>query len=633
VAYGKGRKSRKDTLICYRSYLDHAQRYRDEEGYDSLWERMIELYKGEHLESVENTEDQIVVNVSWSNVNTVVPSVTVNNPKITVSPNTVDDEDTAVITEAVTNYLWRHHNFQDQIKLAVKDAVVIGHGWVKTGWTYKEVEVGLTEPQLVEEMAQKVGEADSYAVENPELAASLPTDDEIAEHLTDTKLITKEDQPFVERISPFDIFVDPEATTLQEARWICQKIIRPIEEVRADENYKRSVRMKVEGDMYVANDRDWDREWRKRRSDDPEDQRVTIWEWWDILSNTMCVFAEGADEFLVDPHPSPFIFGHPYELLRNYDVPDYFYPMGDLEAIEPLQYELNKTRSMMMQARKKFARKYMIRSEHLTNDGRAALESDEDNQFVDVASSEPFENVVAPLPITPLPPEIYNHSEIIETDIGNVSGVSEYQRGQVPETRRTATEAAIISDALNARAADKLANVEKFIARVARRVIQLMQQYMTVDQVARVVGPEGAPFWVPYTREDIMGEFDFEVEAGSTQPMNETVRRQQAVQFTQAVAPFIQMGVADPQAVFKHLLQFGFSIKNPAKFVMQQPAVDPMTGQPMGAPPPGGEGEVPGVGGVQPPPMGDGYPDAETGESPQDLATMAQLSGQVGLGF
>jgi hypothetical protein len=298
---------------------------------------------------------------------------------------------------------------------------------------------------------------------------------------------------------------------------------------------------------------------------------------------------------------------------------------------------------MMMQARKKFARKYLFRSEHLSDEGREALESDDDNRFVDVASSEPFENVVKPLEVTPLPPEIYNHSEIIETDIENVSGVSEIQRGQVPETRRTATEAAIISDALNARAADKLARVEKFIARVARRVIQLMQQYMTEDQVARIVGdfqevppavaalvaPDQRSMWIPYSRDDILGEFDYEVEAGSTQPMNETVRRQTATQLVQAMTPFITLGVVDPSALVKYLLQFGFGIKNPSKFVMPMPPpmLDPMTGQPMqGA-------EAGGVGGMQPPPMGDGYPDNETGESPQDLAQRPQLAGQVGLGF
>ena len=56
----------------------------------------------------------------------------------------------------------------------------------------------------------------------------------------------------------------------------------------------------------------------------------------------------------------------------------------------------------------------------------------------------------------------------------------------MPETRRTATEASIIADAGNARAADKLAIVELSIGYVARRVLQVMQQFMTGEQMARV---------------------------------------------------------------------------------------------------------------------------------------------------
>ena len=43
----------------------------------------------------------------------------------------------------------------------------------------------------------------------------------------------------------------------------------------------------------------------------------------------------------------PYAYGQPFVMLRNYDVPDYFYPMGDLEAIESLQLELDKTRSQI----------------------------------------------------------------------------------------------------------------------------------------------------------------------------------------------------------------------------------------------------------------------------------------------
>lgn len=598
-------RSRKNILKQYKHELERAKNFRMEQGYDDLWERMVDLYRGKTLPSVNTREDRIVVNIAFGTINVIYPSVSVNYPKITVMPNDPLDEDRAVITEAITNYNWKHFGFQDQFRLAVKDYLIIGHGWIKTGYRYKEQPVSLSDGERDEEYESAVAEVDEYASMNPEMAGSLPTDQEIVNNLPETRIVIAEDQPFVERISPHDMYVDPEAITMADARWICQRIVRPLVDVQRDERYKRSVRLNVKADMDVSQFRDQQRSFFRRGNQDPEDQRVTIYEWYDIPSNTVSVCAEGSDEFLIDPKPAPFSFGHPFVMLRNYDIPDYFYPMGDLEAIEPLVQELNKTRSIAIQVRKKFARKFLYRAGAFNAEGRQALVSDEDNTFVPVADENtPFPELIGAVPQVPVPPEIFEHSEQIEQDIGDVSGVSEYQRGQVPETRRTATEAAIISDNVNARSADKLAQVELAIAMVARRVVQLQQQFMSQTQVARVTGPDAAIFWVPYDAEDIQGEFDFEVEAGSTQPQNESVRRQTATALMQAMEPFIAMGVVDPAALAQHVLKFGFGVPNPSKFLLppMMPQVDPMTGQPMGP-------EMGGIGGPQGAPMGGGFQD------------------------
>jgi hypothetical protein len=632
------RTSRKNLLTNYRACLEHAIRFREEEGYDAMWVRMTDLYRGRHLPTTMSEEDQLVVNVSFSTINVIYPSVSVNYPKITVAPNKPEDEDRAVFTEAIINYQWKHFELQDPFRLAVKDYLIMGHGWLKVGWKFTEKEIPLDGYAAQDEFNLAIEEADSFAVERPELAAELPTNGEIAETLPTTKVVVEEDRPTVERVSPYDIYVDPEATCMDDAKWIAQRVVREYEEVKKDKRYKAAVRSRLEPDLGVGKSTARStREWRRRHAATADDQRVTIWEWWDMRSGTLCVFGEGADEFLVDPTPQPYAFGHPFVMLRNYDVPDYFYPMGDLEALECLQQELNALRTIQMSARHTFARKHLIRARAFGPQGRAALESDEDNEFVEVLDEQtPFGDLIAPVPQTPIDPQLYQDSDLIENDIGDVSGVSEYQRGQVPETRRTATEAAMIGDSTNARAADKLAQIEIGIGRVARKVVAVNAQFVSQEEVARVVGPDGAIIWVPYDRDDVSGEYDFEVEAGSTQPRNETVRRQEAVQLAQAAGEFVQLGIIDPRPLARHLLQNGFGIRNPDKCLMPpppmidpmtgMPMIDPATGMPMQAPPgvpPQGGGMPGGVGGAQPPPMGNGYTDSETGQDPQSMAQAA----------
>jgi len=615
-------RSRAQALKLYKHELERTKRYREEQGYDQLWERMIDLYRG-HPYSVATTEDQITVNIAFSTINVIGPTISVNYPKITVMPTHPLYEEAAFITEAIVNYEWKHNNYQDQFRLAVKDYLVVGHGWIKTGYRYKQQEVSLSDNEMNEALGEAQAEADAYAAENPDMAGVVPTDDELMENLPQTKLVTVEDQPYVERISPFDIFVDPEATTLDDAKWICQKIIRPLTEVRKDPKYKPGARANVQADMDVSGDRnDRNRSFFRRGNEDPADQRVTVYEWYDLKANTVATCAEGSDEFLIDPQPCPFAFGHPFIMLRNYDIPDYFYPMGELEAIEPLILELNKTRSIEMQVRKKFARKFMFRAGEFDAAGRQALESDVDNQYVPVASDTPFDQLIGVVPQTQVPPDLYQHSETVEDDIGTVSGISDYQRGQTPETRRTATEAAIISDSVNARSADKLSQIEKGIARVARRIVQLNQQFMSADKVAPIVGQDQAIYWLPYGYEEIKGEFDFEVEAGSTQPMNETTRRQQATAMLEGMMPFVQMGVVDPAKLAQHVLKFGFNVPNPGKFMTPMAMMMAQGGDPMqqmmmqqmgmgGAPAPPGGG---GTGGPQGPPDGAGGFTDDSGE-------------------
>jgi hypothetical protein len=74
---------------------------------------------------------------------------------------------------------------------------------------------------------------------------------------------------------------------------------------------------------------------------------------------------------------------------------------------------------------------------------------------------------------------------------------------------------------------------------------------------------------VTFEPEYIAGDFDFEVEAGSTAPNNESFRRQQALQLVDALSPFASMGVVNMSKLAAHVLQFGFGIKNPESFLNQ----------------------------------------------------------------
>ena len=561
------RVSNSDILNKYRSKIEQSERWRKQEQYDELWTRMVDLYRGKHYSS-ESEEDRLLVNIAFATINVVGPSVSINYPKISVNARKFEDADRAVLTETIVNYWWKHYDCQTQFRSAVKDFLIVGHGWLKSGYRFVEEE---TETSAVPTF-------DSF----DELAETTP------ESVAESELIIKEDRPFIERISPHDIFVDPDATQMGHIKWIAQRNKRLLMDVKKDKRYNVSARNDAQPSHYSKYGMDADR---PKHAMDEDNSYVEVWEFYDVDRDTMSIFCNGSDKFLVNPVKIPFAFGHPFIMLRNYDIPEHFYPMGELEAIEPLQMELNQTRTQMMNHRKRFSRKWLYKESAFDADGRSALESDEDNVMVPVISDENINSVVGPMPAIISPPEFYNQSELISSDIDRVSGVSEYMRGALPEIRRTATEAGIIQDNANARASEKLAIIERGIAECARRLIMVAQQYLTGEQAVRVAGSEAEPMWLEFDRDYIQGEFDFEVEGGSTAPVNESFKRQMAIQVVEAMAPFASAGIIDMAKLASYVLQNGFGIRSSASFIIQ-PQMPAQQITPQGIPEPV-DGEVP----------------------------------------
>ena len=595
-------KKDKTVSHCLRRVND-AMKWRKNAGFDEKWSNIVKLYANQYeYTELSGYEDVVAPNMLFSTANVIVPSIMVNYPKITVTARKPEFDQLAPLVEAVSNFYWQHYDVQEEMRFATKDFVSFGLGVLKVTWVLEEETVEKDRDEWVSEVQEALMES-----ANMQLQAELAgidieglSEDEIIRSVPTSKVIATEDHPRVERVSPFDMYFDPDATRVRDARWIAQRMYVPLADAKEFSGWNPKARKKLRGSAMSQAKKDFDLtfqgEERGREAD-----FVVVWEYYDMIDGTMSVFAEGCDMFLVEPEPFPYPFGHPYVFMLNHIVPEKLYPMGDLESIVPLQIELALTRTQMVNDRKRFRRMYMYKPDEIGPDGLAALTSSDDNALIPVDSDGPFSDVIAPINTTSLPPEFYNQTAMILDDMDRTSAVTEYQRGSVAEVRRTATEAAMIQDMSNARSADKLATVEKAISQIARKCVQLTQEFLSSEQVAKIIGPDGVATWVPFDRDAVAGEYDFVVEAGSTQPMNETFRRQSAMQLLDAMAPFIGAGVIDPAKLAEHVLRNGFGIKDPAQFIQQQPPPEMAAQQGMPGLPPQGGGLPPVQGGGMPP--------------------------------
>jgi hypothetical protein len=589
-------KGKSDTKK-YRKRVEHAVKWRKDAGYDAKWAKFLKLYASQYeYDELSGYEDIVAPNLVFSTVNIVVPSIVVNYPKITVTARKAEDEGAAATVEAMCNYNWQRYNVHEELKLAIRDFVMFGIGITKVTWVLREEEVELDRDEYSETVAQALMEVQQgrLQADTEGLGVTFPTDDEVVRSAPTTKIKVTADHPSVERVSIFDIYMDPDATRPKNARWIAQRMYVPLEVAKANEDWSKSARKKLVATAMSEAKKDQETKFDGEERGG-EAEFVVVWEYYDLINKQMCVFAEGCDEHLIAPDDTPLPFPHPYVFALNYIIPEKLYPLGDVESIVPLQMELALTRTQMINDRKRFRRMYMYKPDEIGPDGLAALLSGDDNAMIPVDYDGPLADVIAPITTTSYPPEAYNQTAMIMDDTNLTTGVNEYQRGTVSEVRRTATEAGMINDMANARSADKLALVEQAISELARRTVQLAQEFLTTEQVARVVGEQGAMEWVNYSREDIEGEFDFQVEAGSTRPQNESQKRQSAMQMMDAMAPFIQMGVVNPQAIAENVLRDGFGIKNPEQYLQAPPPPMPAPGQEQPGMPPEMGGMPPGM--------------------------------------
>ena len=93
------------------------------------------MYRGKQYAGADRN-DRLVINLVFATKNVIAPAVAINNPRFVVNARKPDSAPQAVIVEEVLNYLWRSHHYQDEIRLAVDDWIVGGHGWCKGGYKF-----------------------------------------------------------------------------------------------------------------------------------------------------------------------------------------------------------------------------------------------------------------------------------------------------------------------------------------------------------------------------------------------------------------------------------------------------------------------------------------------------------------
>ena len=575
----------------------------------SRWRVLEALYRTGNLQQAQEitagklseylpTLNEHVANMILPHINIIQESVIARDPKLIAEPIGGGEiaEMTRATSEGVLSYYWKRAAATEHLRDATMDAVRLGCGFVKTAWTHLESERELSDEERDERLQDAIAGELEAASREFRMAEIEPLEKSVP--YTESLVIRSE--PFVEYVSPYDLFVPINTRRIKDARWVAQRLTLPVDEILANPEYDISEEELVrdtatinEADMFQA-------EWRRQT----EDSRgvygssyaldtATIWEFYDMRTRKMMVFQLDNDKILwQDDIPWSHRYP-PFVHVRNYTATGSdFWGFGDIENVAALQDMMNEFFHEQMENARRSGQKYLVRSSAVSDELRTALETDEGDVVaaVNLPTGEPLSDVIVPVFRAALSNDIYAAKAEVEDKIRQVLGINDFQAGGLGADRMSATAAAVVDGVATLRAQSKIASVEAAAADIGNLILLLCQEYLDEPTAVRISGVQGAA-WSDVTKEDIWGEFLVSVEGGSTRAINPATREQQGLRTLGDVVPaLVQLGYDPEPALRMALRDLGY---DPELILVRAPQ------QPMEAPPgavPPEQGGVPTAG-------------------------------------
>lgn len=498
------------------------------------------------------------INMTLPHISLMATSIVSRDPQMLVAPIGGQDEtteDNATFAQAVLTYFWKRTNATDDVKSATEDMLKLGNGFVKVGWDYvadeyKETpEMLMDETMMAIEQAESTGEDGGFAPDTSKLSKTNKA------QFTYEQVIT--DDPFVEYVSPYDMFCPKDARRLDTARWVCQRLRLPLEEIkeRFGEDAQISVDATIASDSLVST-------YLNGQTTLPEVlSYAVVYEFYDMVTRELTVFQIDSSEPLYDG-PIPYQHRYPpFVHFRNYnDGGMQFWAFGDLENIAGIQLMLGEITRAQIDDLKRSGNKYAIRKRHMSPELKKQLESPIPDQVVvfDIPETSSLQDVVQPLVRQATPSDAYVMDDKLQDAMTKVLGINDFQAGGVGADRMSATAAAVVDGVATLRAQDKLAAVESGISGIGQRILLLCQEFLDDNRAVRIAGANGS-MWLQVSASDIFGEFRVTVEGGSTRALNPATRAQRGIQTMQVVIPALsQLGYDPTNAMRMALRDMGY---------------------------------------------------------------------------
>ena len=299
----------------------------------------------------------------------------------------------------------------------------------------------------------------------------------------------------LEVVSPFEVFIDPSATSLEEARWLIQAKDVPISEAKrmfpkfaelvdktSDNDQPNEFRAGTSNNilydfpMFAAQ---WGSEYK---------DRVTLYEMWERSSleypTGRHIIVIGNKTVLDEMTPDEYN-EIPYFDIQCLPVPNRYWAEPLVTLLVPLQLEYNRRRSQIMENLNAHA---WLRMLVPNGSGVATVAKDAHYQInydpMGAGGAKPEY-----MQIPSLPGEAFKQLADIKADMEEIAGVHDVSRGENPSTARTGKAIWFLQEADDTRLQMIVGQFHKAIADACTVMLKLVRTHYTAQRIAQVFVP------------------------------------------------------------------------------------------------------------------------------------------------
>ena len=473
--------------------------------YTKRWLTYLDAYKGDYFKNlnIPDYKSNMISNYIFSIVETIRPIMLDNDPKFQSLPRqSAGMEFSTDVQEALT-YEWDRENMNPKLYRELINVLVLGTAIFFIPWDAKQKDVK------------------SVAV------------------------------------NPFNFFVDPLATSLDDAEYtiyanyVNEVVLKRLYPEKADKlkggsiNYSELVlendkNAMIDNQILVLeiNTKDYEIE---TKIDGDEKITKNLYPKGRVL--TLCPELG----IVLDDKHNPYDDGEfPFEIIKDYDIPGKFWGEGEVAQLISPQKHMNDLNNAIIDNAKTTANMPWIIDKNAgipfgKITGRPGL----------IIRKNPGSEVRREQP-PQMPMYVTNAVDVFKQDINSISGVYDPLKGEGTTGVYTAQGILALQEAGQSRIRLKVKLMEHGLGRIAQKWFSRMRQYWKDDRWIAVTNADGSYNIKQFVKTILNYDYNIKITAGSTMPVNRSAMLDLMIRLAQTPMPDGQ-NLVDREAVSQYL--------------------------------------------------------------------------------